>query len=42
MLEAQLKLMDAKLAAIRGFWNAIRRRKLAEEIETERRNGTRP
>lgn len=36
MLEAQLKLMDAKLAAMRGFWNYFRRRRLAEEIETER------
>ena len=36
MLEAQLKLMDAKLAAMRGFWNYFRRRRLAEEIATER------
>ena len=36
MLEAQLKLMDAKLAAMRGFWNYFRRRRLMEEIETER------
>jgi hypothetical protein len=36
MLEAQLKLMDAKLAAMRGFWNYFGRRRLAEEIETER------
>jgi len=36
MLEAQIKLMDAKLAAMRGFWNYFRRRRLAEEIETER------
>jgi hypothetical protein len=36
MLEAQLKLMDAKLAAMRGFWNYFRRRRLAEEIEAER------
>jgi hypothetical protein len=36
MLEAQLKLMDAKLAAMRGFWNYFRRRRLAEEIEVER------
>lgn len=35
MLEAQLKLMDAKLAAMRGFWNYFRRRRLAEEIATE-------
>ena len=36
MLEAQLKLMEAKHAAMRGFWNYFRRRRLAEEIETER------
>lgn len=36
MLEAQIKLMDAKLAAMRGFWNYFRRRRLGEEIETER------
>ncbi len=36
MLEAQLKLMEAKLAAMRGFWNYFRRRHLAEEIEAER------
>jgi len=36
MLEAQIKLMDAKLAAMRGFWNYFRRRRLAEEIATER------
>ncbi len=36
MLEAQLKLMDAKLAAMRGFWNYFRRRQLAAEIEAER------
>jgi hypothetical protein len=36
MLEAQMKLMEAKLAAMRGFWNYFRRRRLAEEIETER------
>ena len=36
MLEAQLKLMEAKLAAMRGFWNYFRRRRLAEEIEAER------
>ena len=36
MLEAQIKLMDAKLAAMRGFWNYFRRRRLAEEIQTER------
>ena len=36
MLEAQLKLMDGKLAAMRGFWHYFRRRRLAEEIEVER------
>jgi chromosome segregation ATPase len=36
MLEAQLKLMEAKLAAMRGFWNYFRRRRLSEEIEAER------
>jgi predicted nucleic acid-binding Zn-ribbon protein len=36
MLEAQIKLMEAKLAAMRGFWNYFRRRRLAEEIATER------
>jgi hypothetical protein len=36
MLEAQLKLLEAKLAAMRGFWNYFRRRRLAEEIEAER------
>jgi hypothetical protein len=36
MLEAQLKLMEAKLAAMRGFWNYFRRRRLTEEIEAER------
>src|SRR5262245_20595414 len=36
VLEAQLKLSEAKLAAMRGFWNYFRRRKLAEEIEVER------
>jgi IS1 family transposase len=36
MLEAQLKVMEARLAAMRGFWNYIRRRRLSEEIETER------
>lgn len=35
-LEAQLKLMSGKLAALRGFWNYFRRRRLVEEIETER------
>jgi DNA repair exonuclease SbcCD ATPase subunit len=36
MLEAQLKLMESKLAGMRGFWNYFRRRRLAEEIEAER------
>ena len=36
MLEAQIKLMEAKLAAMRGFWNYFRRRRLAEEIAVER------
>src|SRR4051812_6553479 len=36
MLDAQIKLMDAKLAAMRGFWNYFGRRRLAEEIEAER------
>jgi predicted nucleic acid-binding Zn-ribbon protein len=36
MLEAQIKLMEAKLTAMRGFWNSFRRRGLAEEIEAER------
>jgi vacuolar-type H+-ATPase subunit I/STV1 len=36
MLEAQLKLDEAKLARMRGFWNYFRRRKLTEEIEGER------
>ncbi len=36
VLEAQLKLMSGKLASMRGFWNYFRRRRLREEIETER------
>lgn len=36
VLEAQLMLLEAKLAAMRGFWNYFRRRRLAEEIEAER------
>jgi hypothetical protein len=36
MLEAQLKLAEAKLGAMRGFWNYFRRRRLAVEIEAER------
>lgn len=36
MLEAQLKLQEAKLEKMRGFWNYARRRRLAEEIAAER------
>lgn len=36
VLEAQLKLMNGKLAAMRGFWHYFRRRALREEIELER------
>lgn len=36
MLEAQLKLQEVKLEAMRGFWNYARRRRLAEEISSER------
>lgn len=36
MLEAQLDLMDAKLEAMRGFWNYFRRRRLAAEMEGAR------
>jgi hypothetical protein len=36
MLEAQLKLMETKLTAMRGFWNYFRRRRLADEMETAR------
>src|SRR5687768_3079342 len=32
MLEAQLKLDEAKLAKMRGFWHYFRRRRLGEEI----------
>lgn len=35
-LEAQIRLAESKLAAMRGFWNYFRRRRLAEEIEIER------
>lgn len=35
-LEAQLKLQEAKLESMRGFWNYARRRRLAEEIAAER------
>lgn len=37
-LAAELSAMDARLAAMRGFWNYFRRRKLAEEIATTRGN----
>jgi hypothetical protein len=37
-LAAELNAMDTRLAAMRGFWNYFRRRKLAEEIETTRGN----
>jgi hypothetical protein len=36
MLEAEIKLMEAKLESMRGFWNYFRRRTLAEELEAER------
>jgi hypothetical protein len=36
MLEAQLKLEEAKLEDMRGFWNYASRRRLAEQIATER------
>jgi len=36
MLEARLKLMDAKLVKMRGFWNYTRRRQLSEEMDGER------
>jgi len=36
MLEAQLKLMNAKLERMRGFWNYSRRRRLTEEMHNER------
>jgi chromosome segregation ATPase len=35
-LEAQLKLLEARLDSMRGFWNYFRRRRLSEEIEAER------
>lgn len=35
-LEAQLKKLEARLAALRGFWNYFRRGKLTEEIESVR------
>jgi hypothetical protein len=36
MLEAQLKALEARLNAMRGFWNYFRRRKLSEEVQIER------
>lgn len=35
-LEAQLKLQESELEAMRGFWNYTRRRRLSEEIAAER------
>lgn len=35
-LEAQLEILNAKLAAMRGFWNYFRRRRLLEQTERER------
>ncbi|HEY0682129.1 MAG TPA: hypothetical protein VGD45_07360 [Steroidobacter sp.] len=35
-LDAQVKLEEARLEKMRGFWNYARRRKLAEQIEAER------
>jgi hypothetical protein len=36
MLEAQLKLQEVKLQAMRGFWNYAPRRRLAEEIAADK------
>jgi chromosome segregation ATPase len=36
VLETQLKVLEARLAAMRGFWHYFRRRRLAEEVEIER------
>lgn len=36
LLEANLKLSQARLGLMRGFWNYFRRRKLSEEIARER------
>ena len=36
VLEAQLKLMTNKLAALKGFWNYWRRRRLTREIDAAR------
>jgi predicted nuclease with TOPRIM domain len=35
-LEAQVQHMESELAAMRGFWNYFRRRKLAEDLEAVR------
>jgi predicted nucleic acid-binding Zn-ribbon protein len=35
-LEAQLKMLETRLASLTGFWNYGRRRKLAEEVEVLR------
>lgn len=37
-LASELNAMETRLAAMRGFWNYFRRRKLAEEIEMTRAN----
>lgn len=36
MLEAQLTLLEARLNALRGFWNYFRRRSLSDEVGIER------
>jgi hypothetical protein len=35
-LEAQLKMLEGRLASLNGFWNYFRRRKLTEEVEVLR------
>src|SRR5687768_5569417 len=35
-MEAQLKLQEAELQSMRGFWNYARRRRLSEQIASER------
>ncbi len=35
-LEAQLKALETRLAAMRGFWNYFRRRTVAEQVEIAR------
>jgi hypothetical protein len=37
-LDAQVKMKETKLAGLRGFWNYLRRRRLAAQIENERVN----